>query len=198
GKEGTSAYDSVTDTIWGAYQYADSQGVWSINPNTGVAVAHSISLTGTGIGQYGQGAIAVSKRAWVILGGNNAGAGLYVLNLDNPTAGPNEGGWYHPSITNPGSGPNLSANAGPGFVWHAASGAFLCWHGNGSSILKLKMNGDPFTGTYTWSTITPASGNSVAPGSPDLNGTWGRFNIISDMGNGQSALVLVNDVSGPV
>ncbi len=71
----------------------------------------------------------------------------------------------------------------------------------GKRIFKLKI---PTTssgaynpsGQWVWSTIDPSGpAISVPSGNSSANTKW---NIIEDMGNGQSAIVYVSDISGPV
>jgi hypothetical protein len=94
----------------------------------------------------------------------------------------------------------LNTAASGGAVYHKPSKAILL--GNpltlGGNILKIKppLNGDgSFAGgAWTVTTITPASGSATpAPGSQQ---SYTKFNMIEDMGNGQSALVSINQYNG--
>ena len=81
-------------------------------------------------------------------------------------------------------------------MYHKPSRAILCWDGDGVNLRKLAIPAS-IGSTWTWSRVSPASGNSVTPTAAETNGTFGRFNIIEDMGNGQSALCVVNSTTGP-
>lgn len=209
GKEGWLAFDPVSNFLYGGFQLSAGQIIHKIDAVTGVGTATNIFNTGAqGFGQYSAAAVAPAKRALVVLCGASATAfytdgasspslvgRVVVVNLDATTAGPIAGA-YVPTITNPGSGPPfVSIDQCMGLVWDDQSSAFFCWL-TGQNIFKLKMNGDPFTGTYTWSTVTSLGGSSV--GTQQTNGTYGRFNYIPNMGNGYRAFTLVNAHNGPV
>jgi hypothetical protein len=85
-------------------------------------------------------------------------------------------------------------------VYHQASRAILVWDTScGASVRKLSIPANPLSNGYTWSTINPASGNSVVPPGPldsDFRGAFSKFNMIENMGNGQSALVFVGRTTG--
>jgi hypothetical protein len=51
-------------------------------------------------------------------------------------------------------------------------------------------------GAFRYSTV-PGAGD-VATTATNYRGTYGKFNIVEDMGDGQSALVLATDTNGPV
>src|SRR6185436_1597589 len=106
---------------------------------------------------------------------------IWVLNLANPSAG------LTPIETGGSSSP------GSGAVYHKPSRAVLSWNNSGSTLRKLSIPSNPLGSGYSWSTISAASGNSVSPQAfdGDFQGSYSKFNIIEDMGNGQSALVLV-------
>ncbi len=53
---------------------------------------------------------------------------------------------------------------------------------------------DP-SGQWRWSELNPSGPPlTVAPGNSD---TYTKWNIVEDMGNGQAALVVATDISGP-
>lgn len=78
------------------------------------------------------------------------------------------------------------------FHWHAPSGAFLTWAGTGSrSLMKLTPTVDG-SGNYTalaWSTVSGFTG--AIPTWTTNNLMYSKINFIEDMGNGDSAMVLV-------
>jgi hypothetical protein len=88
-----------------------------------------------------------------------------------------------------------------GAVYH--NGAIYFWdEGFGANLGKLTVPANPLTdpsSAWTWSTVTPHASNTVTPSSFTGNsGTYGKFNKIDDMGNGQAAFVLVVEVDEPV
>jgi hypothetical protein len=85
-------------------------------------------------------------------------------------------------------------------VYHKPSRGVLVWNDSGSSLRKLSIPSNPLGTGYAWSTIGPGSGNAVTPRAfdGDFNGAFSKFNLIEDMGNGQSALCLVTSNAGPV
>lgn len=84
---------------------------------------------------------------------------------------------------------------GYGAVYHPKSRAILVFAGNhpttgglGTTIRKLPIPADPIGGDYTWQEVV---GNGVAPAvTANTQGTYSRFNIVQDMGTGESCLVL--------
>jgi hypothetical protein len=91
-----------------------------------------------------------------------------------------------------------------GLVWHAASNAFLAWGEksgvvNRSSLFKLTQpNRQWWSGTWEWTEVTAAPGGAVVPTAPYVSATYGRFNIVNDVGGtGRDAIVLINGDDGP-
>ena len=88
-----------------------------------------------------------------------------------------------------------SNKGGYGAVYHPRSGAILVFAGNsptngglGTTIRKLTIPSDPINDQYTWHDV-PGAG--VTPSvTAYTHGTYSRFNIVQDMGAGQSCLVL--------
>jgi hypothetical protein len=181
---GPGAYDRIDKRVWNCGQYNIADGL-----NGLVSVD---ALTGN-ITQYGHhynlgsawSVVAHDLRLWIIGAQNSV---LWIMDLTNPA-----GGFIQKSTT--GSPTAFGSDAGA--VYHQPSRAILCWSGYGTGLRKLAIPSDPKNGTYTWSTVSPAAGNSVTPSAAQPNGTYGRFNIVENMGNGQSALCIVNDTTGP-
>lgn len=174
--EGSCAYDAGTNCIYSIYNYANDEGIWRINVLTG---EKKVYPNGCQIG-YSWSVVIPESRAWIVGGGNPEQ--LWVFDLDTMTK-------YQPQTTGSGS-PRYGA---AGAVYHAASKSILCWNGNDAANLQaLRIPSNPFTGTYTWETIIPSQGNTTIPSVGQTNNLiYGKMRLIEDMGNGQSAIVLV-------
>ena len=184
---GPAAYDRVGNKVWSIAQYATGQGGISVDASTGARTEYDWYFPDNRGGDWMVVAHNTSPRV-LIHSVHNTGQ-LYILNLENVGAG-----WTKKT---PGGSPSGMAD-GTGAVYHAPSRAILSWKDCGSQIRKLAIPSDPINGAYTWSAINAASGNAVTPPAGPSQGTFGKFNIIEDMGNGRSALVLVTSTTGPV
>lgn len=140
--------------------------------------------------------VITPDRHWIQL----VGAGLpiiEVMDLSNP-------GSLFATISPSGIAP---VPEGAGAVWHAASNALLVFSvagaGSGTSptLYKLALSGSsPLTAAYAWEPVANDSSNTVTPASDrgsQFNGLYSKFQIINDMGNGQSALVAMCGYAGP-
>ena len=117
-----------------------------------------------------------------------------VINVDNFAAG-----WTQLTVSG-----TLGISVSPGFVWHEPSKKVICW-GHSTGRENLFRLAPPTTtpavfadilGTWTATSFSPAGG-AVVPSNPQANGTFGRFNIIRDIG-GIDIVVIVNSTTGPV
>jgi hypothetical protein len=184
---GAACYDPVSRKVWSTAtgqtepgaSVGGGVGVWSIDCQTNAITTYPINFgsgnprwaaAGLGFAFFGD----TSNNRIGVIDTANPGAGI---TFRTPT-----GGTFPPDKS--------------GCVFHAPSRALLLWHANGSSIIKIAIPANPLTGAYTISTIAAAAGNAVTPTGAQPNGTYSRFNIIEDMGNGQSALVVVNSTTG--
>jgi hypothetical protein len=183
---GVGSYDPIGNRVWsssGAGANSNGVSVYSVDAGSGAITTHNI-IHGR---QPRCGAIAHDLRVWILV--NPYQNDIAILNLADPNAG-----FEH---TRPTGSPDAFSD-GAGCVYHRASRALLFWDGYGANIRKLSIPPNPLTGAYTWSQVAPASNNPVVPSGPANEGTYGKFSIVEDMGNGQSALVLVNSTTGPV
>jgi hypothetical protein len=87
---------------------------------------------------------------------------------------------------------------GAGCVYHQPSRALICWNNSGATIKVIRIPANPYSGAWIVEDVPAAGGNTVVPSAAPGNGTYSRFNIIEDMGDGQSALTIVNSTRGPV
>lgn len=100
------------------------------------------------------------------------------------------------TITPSGAQPTLHSS----LYYHEPSDAFITWDG-GSGIRKLKPTANAQGTNYTalaWSTVTPAGGSTATPpGSGPGQGMYNKVQLLQNMGNGQSALVIVPQYAAP-
>jgi hypothetical protein len=200
---GPATYDPATNTLW---QAAEGSNIAPFLMKVDVAQAVAAGrqqpqgnqVPGS-TGYLGNHAADLSHAGWSavvdskwILGASDTE--VYVLDLRSPE---------HGFVKRPTSG-SAPPNGGQtmGAVYHPASHALLLGgvrdgDGMDARVWKLSVPPDLFSGTFTWTTISPSGG--VTPKAPvnAYRGTWGKWQIIQDMGNGQSALVYATDVTGP-
>jgi hypothetical protein len=185
---GPAAYDRVGNRVWSVAQYGLQDGGYSVDCSTGAMTPHNWVLSGNPFGQAWS-VIAHDLRLWIV--GSVTEGKLKILNLNNVGAG-----WT--TITTSGAPDGFAA--GTGAVYHPPSRAILVWNTSyGGSIRKLAIPGNPLSGTYAWSTVIPASANTISPPGQldsDFRGAYSKFNLIEDMGNGRSALVFVGRTTG--
>ncbi len=83
-----------------------------------------------------------------------------------------------------------SGKAAPAIMWHPASNAFLVYPGSGTTVYVALP--DDWNSPGKW-TFTPVQANAggVQPDETYGQGLFHKCDIIEDMGNGQSALVLI-------
>jgi hypothetical protein len=100
-----------------------------------------------------------------------------------------QGSMNTPSVS--GSAPNSLYQ----IYWHAPSQAFITW-GGGNRIAKLKptVSNGGYT-SLTWSSVA-VSGVSLPSSGPPA-GMFDKVNLIEDMGNGDSGLVIVPRYGNP-
>jgi hypothetical protein len=186
GEAGCASYDRVGNRVWssvGAGSNSLGQSIYSIDASSGVVSQHKIALQA---GRPRWSALAHDLRLWIL--GCGPDGVLELVDLNNPTQ----------TIVKTPTGSPSGLTDGAGAVYHAPSRAILTWNSYGANLRKLTIPSNPLTGSWVWSQVSPSSANSVAPDAAPAQGTYSKFNLIEDMGNGQSALVVVNSTSGPV
>jgi hypothetical protein len=111
---------------------------------------------------------------------------LYVFDLKNPS---------QPPVKVQTSGDTTVQNsAGNGFGWDPVAGAFIGWAG-GTSVYKLTPpSGDWRTGTWIWTRLDPASGNSANPGAKNPANTYSRWRYVPSV----NAWIIANSTSSDV
>jgi hypothetical protein len=203
---GPSAYDALTNTLWQAAEQSNIAPFMvkvdvracvaaGKQPPTGPQVPGSSGYLGYQAADLGSAWSAIASdlkpRCWIL--GSPARSHLYVLDLEDPG---------HGFVSKNASGtPPPDWGRSMGAVYHRPSQALLVGGipagGRADSrVWKLSVPSDPLQGSYSWSTIVSAGG--VTPQAPSqYQGAWSKWQMIEDMGNGQSAIVYVTDVRGP-
>ena len=126
--------------------------------------------------------------------GGGAGGNVYAwLNyLNNP-----KGTWTWISS---GSVAGVDIPARQAFWWHAASQAFLTWdRSSGLKKIKPAVTGSGSSAAYAGLTITSSSVSGTAPvfGVANGNPMYSKVQLVNDMGNGQSMLIVVPAYANP-
>lgn len=208
---GAGAFDPNAGTrgqIWKRADFYVAKGVVSLDCATAVAAGQQSASTGPqtpGTAYYDNrdvtGAapapsVITPDRHWIQLLGAGTPS-IEVMDLANPDN-------LFTKINPSGS---ATVPEGSGAVWHAASNAVLVYSVPGASgapsptIHKLALNGsNPVTASYAWSAVANDASNSVTPSSDrgsQMQGIYSKLQIINDMGNGQSALVVMCGYAGP-
>jgi hypothetical protein len=186
---GPAAYDRVDNKVWafaGTSYASPDQAFYSVDATATATVRVYNRINGNPTFSAMWAVVAHDLRVALIA--DRDSSKIWVLNLSNPGAG------LTPIETGGTTG------TGGGAVYHKPSRAVLCWNNSGTTLRKLAIPSNPLGSGYSWSTISAASGNSVSPQAfdGDFQGCYSKFNIIEDMGNGQSALVLVTSNKSPV
>ncbi len=210
---GPSAHDPDTDKVyWAMEATAGTHDTVIVDvaaavragnqPSTGPQIPGSVLVgkatptsPGALVNSWSAIARVGSHRAWIV--GSPNYSRIYIMNLDDPVAG-----W----ITQTPSGTG-QFGVGAGAVYHSPSQALLVGGvlngGNPNGIIhKLNVPSNPFSSGYSWQTIANRSGGVTpsVPGSEvdQYRGTFGKFRMINDMGDGRSALVMHTSTIGPV
>lgn len=213
-QSGPGAVDPLTNKLWKGSE-GDNYGDWvrSIDPSAAVAagfqgptgpqVPGSTSLGqyhGRGLGDSWSAIPSVRKdgspfprRCWIVSDRANSEIGIVPLDDPSSVIWKSVGGSWPRD-----NGSGMSAH------YHPASQAILVgglWDGDSSNaeIWKLSVPNDLETGSFAWTTLSPAAGNTVVPatGTDQFRGAFGKFQLIHDLGDGRSALVVVANVFGP-
>jgi hypothetical protein len=203
---GPGAYDRTTGYIWRAGGFATEDGVVRLDTATCLAAADQSTTTGPQapgsqiydiyLGgnpfAYAWSVIVgdreddtITRRCWIV--GSSNESKLYIMDL---TAGT-------PSfVTRTVSGTPTGWGL-VGAAYHVASGKIvLAGTEFGAQVRTLSMSTtDPLTATFTWGALTNNSGSDTPSEGYQYQGTYSKMQMIEDMGDGRSALVLMSDVT---
>jgi chitodextrinase len=184
--DGFADYDPITNRVWfGQRRESGTKQFGYVNcaddTVTALTVAMGSFSPSGGTGAYSIGRVIYRGAESVFLCFGDAAR--RTINCQSPTA-----------LSTPTFTGTLPA-AYDGLVFDAAHNQLIAWRASTSDLLVADLPTNLLTGTYNWQIVTATGGN---PGAALTNGTYGRFNIIRDMGDGRSALVLVNGAASPV
>lgn len=205
-QSGPGTYDPVANKIWRAGDYATDNGIAGIDVETALAAGeqphtgsnpvpggtlYNAYLSGNTTLSGGWSVVLhdMSPRCWLI-GSTQTG----LINLVNLEGDPSK----LTRVTTTGSPAGLTGHVGA--VYHRASHSILVGGSEyGVEIRRLSISGtNPLTATYAWSALPLDASNTVVPSNgSSYQGTYSKFQMIEDMGNGQAAICLVTSVTGP-
>lgn len=185
---GPSAPDRHGFKVWNAANQGANdldQSFWTIHAATFLKEQYPLRLGAAGNGFPTWMGIAEELRLLIV--GCEQGF-INIINLATPTA--------LTQATPSGTGAYIS---GVGCVYHWKSRAFLCWDGYSNFVRKLTVPANPFGASgWAWSQVN-LTGLALPTTHDGLNrGSYSKFNIVENMGNGQSALVCYQHTNEPV
>jgi len=201
---GCAAYDRISRQIYSLPQ-GNNPSVVVMNLRSNTVQQHSIApLSFNGGFKYQWAAVASDLR--ILIAPEHASPRVWIHHIDGDSAGQN---WSSQAPVNAFT----HVPAALGGVYHAPSRAVIVggpsitegdepslWDG-GMKLLRIPVTRDgryDVSANLRYEAFPPVAGSVVVRVPPSYRGTYGKFNLIEDMGNGQAALVLVTDVFGPV
>jgi hypothetical protein len=188
--DGFADYDPLTNRIFfGQRREPGSRQFGYVDCATDAVTSLAlggVNFTGTGTATYSMGRVIYRGSESVFLCfGDNA---RRTINCQSPTA------LSTPAFT------GTLPSAYDGMVYDAVHSQLIGWDAGTNNIVVCDVPANLLTGTYNWRTVSPAGGTAPAamPSGDPYNGIYGRWNIIRDMGDGRSALVLAATTSNDV
>jgi hypothetical protein len=195
---GVAAWDRVAHKVWAlGGNSANNTLYWSVDTSGATLGQSAVWAKGQSYGDWGSW-IAIAYDLRILIAADYLRKVITVLNL--AIVG-QSGDWQQVSnVTGPGY-----YQQGAGGVYVVANHSIACGdpRSTGTTINKLQIptktvSGqiayDP-AGQWIWTAENPSGPPITAPsGNSD---TYSKWNIVEDMGNGQSALVVVTDITGP-
>ncbi len=179
----SSAYDPNRDVFWFLAPFNNYFAKYDPNANSGAGAwtqEQQFNIEIDGVAD-----IDPTRDLYAVVEGRVKHV-IYVFDLKNPTA---------PPVTiNTAGDTTVQQSAGNGFGWDPVAKAFIGWVG-GTSVYKLTApSGDWRTGTWTWTRIDAASGNSASPGSKNVANTYSRWRYVPAV----NAWMVVNSTTSDV
>lgn len=196
---GTSAFDPIDHKIWSLSGKNFGGGrYWSIDtraPNLGKTNLYEAG------GSYGWGEwIVIAHDLRILIAGDPWRDVVTVLNLKNPSGA---GAWS--TITNITGTGHHGEGVGGAYILANNSIAVGDPRDTNKTIYKLqipthivsgKKEYNP-AGQWSWTTLNPA-GPNIPADRTNNSAAYTKWNVIEDMGNGQSAVIIVTEIDGPV
>lgn len=193
---GVGVFDRVGHKVWGLGGNSANYTVyWSVDTTGSTLGQNRVYKQNKSFGHWGGWAV-VAHDLRILVAGDHLRNVITVLNLD---AVGTANDWQQVSnVTGTGF-----YQSGAGGVYIPASRSIACGdpRTTGASIKKLqiptKLSGgnvvyDP-AGQWVWSSLNPGGAVPTAAGR-----AYSKWNIVEDMGNGQSAIVALTKIDGPV
>lgn len=192
---GGCAFDRVNHKIWAlGGNSANYTRYWSVDTSGSTLGKITTYSAGQSFGHWG-GWIVVAHDLRILIAGDHLRNTITVFSLDSSSP---ETAWTQVSNVT-GSG---YYDGGSGGVYVQANNSIAVGFPRSlnKTIKKLKIptknvNGKAVydsAGQWVWSTLNPGGASIVASG-----GAYTKWNIIEDMGNGQSAIVYLGDIHAP-
>jgi hypothetical protein len=201
-----SALDATTGRIWTIHEHAGPR-IWSsIDVNSGrIRRCNKINLYASNAGSGWATVVfdpSGADRWRLLIAPASEQRGLIVLNLkaSDPY---DESAWSTSTVSDFAA---LAAAGGANGVYHAESRSVLIGNPKalGARILRIRVPMDASgeylpRGVWQVDAIDPASGsaNPTNGMNPVNVGSYSKFNLVDDMGNGQSALVVCMEIDSP-
>ena len=194
---GVSAFDSVGHKVWAlGGNSANSTIYWSVDTTGSTVGTVRRYQANQSVGHWG-GWACVATDLRILVAGDHLRSVITVLDLNNPGAG-----WQQVSNV-VGTG---YFNAGSGGAYIPANRSIAVGFPTklGTSFRKLKIPTKVVSGStvydsagqWQWNTISPAS--SITISNPGGNSSaYSKWNVVENMGNGQSAIVVLTDINAP-
>jgi hypothetical protein len=195
---GRGVFDPVNHYVYGLGGFsANTTAYWRVSTSGSTLGQATYKEAGLPIGNFNTWAVCAYDLG-IIVAGDSLRRQICVLTLANFGS---SNAWSTPTNVSGTGYFNADEFGGAGGVYIKKNHtiAIADPRSTGKTIYKLQIpttNGayNP-SGQWVWSTITPGGATpTTASGNSSANSKW---NIVEDMGNGQSAIVFLGDISGP-
>jgi len=191
---GRGLYDRVNNFVYGLGGFsANSTAFWRISGNGGAATYRE---TGQSVGNFNGWAVCAHDLG-LLIAGDSLRRQICVFQVSQFASGT----WQIVSNVTGTGYYNADEFGGGGGAYIASNHTIAIGdpRDTGRTIYKLQipLTGSSYnaSGQWVWSSLSPSGSTpAVAGGNSSANSKW---NIVEDMGNGQSAIVFVGDISGP-
>jgi len=176
---GTTGYDAARDLFWLLSPYGLTFSSYDPTEDTWqeYGTAGSLEIDGAGV-------VDPVRDLYLFVDARGSGR-VYAIPLTAPTSGLIE-------LATSGD-TEIQTVAKLGLDWEPVSQRFFAW-ADGADVYVLEPPaGDWQAGTWTWTRVPPAAGNTVVP-TVNQNGTYSRFRYAASV----DAFLLLSSTGGPV
>lgn len=182
GMYGISAYDPNRGVFWMYPGYNAPLGMYDPNANSGAGKWTMYNPYNADIGAMS--AIDPGRDLMVWVDGASHHQ-LVVFDLKDPN--------NPATVTFAGDTAPMNGT-GMGFDWDATQEVFVAWLGGTDVYTLTPPSGDWKTGTWIWTKVSAAPGNTVIPTSRNSNGTYSRWRYVPAV----NAWIVVNRTTDDV